>query len=155
MTIEQKKERILRLAEELIRDEAGYFLVEVKLKPGNSIQVLLDADQGVSLNRCVSLNRTLYKQIEEAGFFPPGEFALEVSSPGLDEPLKLTRQYQKNIGRNVEIILKDGRKVNGKLLSAGDEIVVEETKGKGKKQEIVQHTFITDQIKSTKIQIVF
>lgn len=155
MTIEQKKERILRLAEELIRDEAGYFLVEVKLKPGNSIQVLLDADQGVSLNRCVSLNRTLYKQIEEAGFFPPGEFALEVSSLGLDEPLKLTRQYQKNIGRNVEVILKDGRKVNGKLLSAGDEIVVEETKGKGKKQELVQHTFITDQIKSTKIQIVF
>ncbi len=155
MTIEQKKERILRFAEDLIRDEAGYFLVEVKLKPGNSIQVLLDADQGVSLNRCVALNRALYKQIEEAGLFPPGEFALEVSSPGLDEPLKLTRQYQKNIGRDVEVILKDGRKVNGKLLAAGDEIVVEETKGKGKKQEIVQHTFITDQIKSTKIQIVF
>jgi len=155
MTIEQKKERILRFAEDLIRDEAGYFLVEVKLKPGNSIQVLLDADQGVSLNRCVALNRALYKQIEEAGLFPPGEFALEVSSPGLDEPLKLTRQYQKNIGRDVEVILKDGRKVNGKLLAAGEEIVVEETKGKGKKQEIVQHTFITDQIKSTKIQIVF
>lgn len=155
MTIEQKKERILRFAEDLIRDEAGYFLVEAKLKPGNSIQVLLDADQGVSLNRCVALNRALYKQIEEAGLFPPGEFALEVSSPGLDEPLKLTRQYQKNIGRDVEVILKDGRKVNGKLLAAGEEIVVEETKGKGKKQEIVQHTFITDQIKSTKIQIVF
>lgn len=52
-------------------------------------------------------------------------------------------------------MLKDGRKVSGKLLAAEPEIIVEETKGKGKKQETVQHTFSLDQIKTTKIQIVF
>jgi ribosome maturation factor RimP len=73
----------------------------------------------------------------------------------LDEPLKLPRQYQKNIGRAVEVVLKDGRKISGKLLAAEPDIIVEETKGKGKKQETVQHTFSLDQIKTTKIQIVF
>lgn len=156
MNIEQKTERITGYTNELIAAEPGYFLVDVKVKPGNKIQVLLDADQGVSLSYCITCNRALYKQIEEAGLFPPGEFELEVSSPGLDEPLKLTRQYIKNVGRQVEILLKDGRKFTGKLLAATDqEVQLEEVKGKGKKQEIIQHTFLTEQIKSTKIQIVF
>lgn len=156
MNLEQKKEQITALLQELIDSRTDYFLVDLKLKTGNKLQVLLDADAGVSLGECISVNRALYKKIEDAGLFPPGEFELEVSSPGLDEPLKLTRQYLKNIGRPVEVILKDGRKVDGKLLSATEtEIIVEETKGKGKKQEIVQHTFSTEQIKSTKIQIVF
>ena len=55
----------------------------------------------------------------------------------------------------VEVVLKDGRKVEGKLLSAGTDVVVEETKGKGKKQEVLQHSLLFDDIKSTKIQIVF
>ncbi len=155
MSIEKKTEIIRGLAEQMIAEEPGYFLVDVKLKPGNSIQVLLDADAGVSLNKCVSYNRLLYKAIEENTLFALGDFALEVSSPGLDEPLKLPRQYQKNIGRAVEVVLKDGRKISGKLLAAEPDIIVEETKGKGKKQETVQHTFSLDQIKTTKIQIVF
>jgi ribosome maturation factor RimP len=155
MNLEQIKEKIVGLTEAYISSQMDYFLVEVKLKAGNNIQVVLDADSGVSISQCVACNRALYKMIEEAAIFTPGDFALEVSSPGLDEPLKLTRQYLKNIGRPVEVVLKDGRKFNGKLLSAGAEILIEETKGKGKKQEIVQHAFLTDQIKSTKIQIVF
>jgi ribosome maturation factor RimP len=155
MSIEKKTEIIRGLAEEMIAAEPGYFLVDVKLKPGNAIQVLLDADGGVSLSKCVSYNRQLYKIIEEKALFAPGDFALEVSSPGLDEPLKLARQYQKNIGREVEIVLKDGRKVSGKLLASEPAIVVVETKGKGKKQETIEHTFSLDQIKTTKIQIVF
>ncbi len=156
MNIEQKTERITGYVNELIAAEPGYFLVDVKVKPGNKIQVLLDADQGVSLSYCITCNRSLYKQLEETGLFPPGEFELEVSSPGLDEPLKLTRQYVKNLGRPVEILLKDGHKFSGKLLAATDtEVQLEEVKGKGKKQEVIQHTFLTEQIKSTKIQIVF
>ena len=132
------------------------FLVEVRLRPGNKIQVFLDADEGVSLGTCTQVNRKLYSKIEEAGLFDPGNFELEVSSPGLDEPLKLPRQYQKNIGRGVEVVMKDGRKISGKLLSAGESsISVEEVKGKGKKQEIVLHTLLTEEIKTTKIQIVF
>jgi ribosome maturation factor RimP len=156
MNTEQKTEQIITLLESVLAEMPGAFPVEVRLKPGNKIQILLDADTGLPLSQCVACNRALYKLIEEAGMFPPGEFELEVSSPGLDEPLRLTRQYIKNIGRLVEVLLVDGRKFTGKLLSANEsQIEVEETKGKGKKQEIINHTFLIDQIKYTKIQIVF
>jgi ribosome maturation factor RimP len=131
MSIEKKTEVIRGLVEELIAGEPGHFLVDVKLKPGNSIQVMLDADEGISLNKCVSYNRKLYKIIEEKALFAPGDFALEVSSPGLDEPFKLPRQYRKNIGRLVEVVLKDGRKFSGKLLQTEPDVLLEEIKGKG------------------------
>ncbi|MGE5106508.1 MAG: ribosome assembly cofactor RimP, partial [Sphingobacteriales bacterium] len=88
--------------------------------------------------------------------FPNGDFSLEVSSPGLDEPLKMFRQYKKNIGRNVEIITKDGQHKEGKLIEiTEDGIIVEETKGKNKKKEVINHTFLFDHIKTTKIKAVF
>lgn len=141
---------------ELISAEPELFLVEVKIKPTNNIKVYIDGDQGVSIEKLVSYNRKLYKLIEEEGMYPNGDFSLEVSSPGLDEPLKIHRQYQKNIGRFAEIIDKEGQKREGKLVGVGEnEIIVEETKGKGKKQEVVTHTIPLEQIKSTKIQIKF
>jgi ribosome maturation factor RimP len=79
---------------------------------------------------------------------------LEISSPGLDEPLKLHRQYVKNIGRLVEVILKSGIKKEGRLVNAtNDEIIVEEEKGNKKRKEIVQHIISYNDIKTTKIQI--
>jgi ribosome maturation factor RimP len=155
MNLAQTTTTIRQFTEELIAGDASVFLIEIKLKPGNNIQVFMDADNGLPLSKCIEYNRALYKKIEEAGLFKDGDFALEVSSPGLEEPLKLTRQYRKNIGRPVEVILKDGRKINGKLLLADETITIEEIKGKGKKQETLQHVFAPDEIKSTKIQIVF
>lgn len=140
----------------LLEESPDVFLVEVKIKPTNNVKVFLDADGGISIAKCVTYNRTLYKQIEAEGIFPGGDFSLEVSSPGLDEPLKLKRQYQKNIGRNVEVTLQDGTKKEGKLLTVTEtEIVIEETKGKNKKKETIQHTIFFDNIKTTKIQIQF
>lgn len=147
----------------LLADDTDYFLVEVKIRPTNNVKIFIDGDKGVSIEKCITWNRALHKQIEEAGIFPNGDFSLEVSSPGLDEPLKMLRQYRKNIGRPVEVLLKDGVKTEGKLLEVKeDAILVEETRGKslhgrpaGKKTEVVLHTFPFDAIKSTKIQIVF
>lgn len=140
----------------LLEENPAYFLVEVKIIPTNNVKVFLDADGGVSIDKCVQYNRALYKMLEENGVFPDGNFSLEVSSPGLDEPLKLPRQYVKNQGRNVEVLMNDGRKVQGKLTGVSEEeIRVEETKGKNKKQELLEHTIRIDNIKSTKIQIQF
>jgi len=140
----------------LISSEPDVFLVEIKIKPVNNIKVFIDGDQGVSIEKLVQYNRRLYRQIEEENLYPNGDFSLEVSSPGLDEPLKLNRQYLKNIGRFVEVTENEGEKKEGKLISATEtEIVVEETKGKGKKMETVQHTIPIDKIKTTKIQIKF
>lgn len=140
----------------LIEPEPEVFLVEVRIKPTNNVKVFLDADNGISIERLIQYNRRLYRNLEEEGFFPGGDFSLEVSSPGLDEPLKLHRQYRKNIGRYVEVQQQDGIKKEGKLTEVGaDAITVEEEKGKNKKKEIVQHTIPFDQIKTTKIQIKF
>jgi ribosome maturation factor RimP len=140
----------------LIKSEPDVFLVEIRIKPTNNIKVFIDGDQGVSIDKLVQYNRRLYRQLEEENFYPNGDFSLEVSSPGLDEPLKLHRQYLKNIGRFVEVTDKEDVKSEGKLISATEtDIVVEEIKGKGKKMETVQHTISFDNIKTTKIQIKF
>jgi len=147
-------ERVEQIVKNLIENDNSLFLVEIKIKPTNNIKVFIDGDQGVNIDRLVQYNRALYKQLEI--MFPNGDFSLEVSSPGLDEPLKLYRQYVKNTGRYVEVLEKEGNKKEGKLINVTDEsIVVEEEKGKGKKREIVQHTISFENIKSTKIQIKF
>jgi ribosome maturation factor RimP len=144
------------LVQALLANESGYFLVDVRIKPTNNVKVFIDGDQGISIEKCVQYNRALYKKLEESEFFPTGDFSLEVSSPGLDEPLKLLRQYKKNIGRQVELVLQDGSRYEGRLLEVGEDgIIVEETKGKNKKKEVINHTFLFDNIKTTKIQVVF
>jgi ribosome maturation factor RimP len=140
----------------LLADEPDYFLVEVRIKPTNNLKVFIDGDQGISIEKCVRYNRALYKKLEEAALFPNGDFSLEVSSPGLDEPLKMLRQYRKNIGRQVELVLQDGSKVEGRLMEVSEDgVIVEEIKGKNKKKEVISHAFLFDNIKTTKIQVVF
>jgi ribosome maturation factor RimP len=141
---------------ELIQNDPDVFLVEIRIKPTNNVKVFLDADQGISIDRLIQYNRRLYRSLEEEVFFPGNDFSLEISSPGLDEPLKLHRQYLKNIGRFVEVIQVDGVKREGKLTSVNNqEVIIEEEKGKGKKKEMVQHTIPLNNIKHTKIQIKF
>ena len=140
----------------MIEDEPGIFLVEIRIKPTNNVKVFLDADVGMSLDKLIHYNRKLYRDLEESGFFPGNDFSLEVSSPGLDEPLKLHRQYLKNVGRPVEVIRLDGVKNEGKLITVSDtDIVVEEERGKGKKKELVQHIVPFSAIKATRVQIKF
>lgn len=154
--IETQVQTVVRMVEEILSDDPQYFLVEVKIRPTNNIKVFLDGDKGISIEKCITYNRQLYKMIEESGIVPADDFSLEVSSPGLDEPLKMFRQYQKNMGRKVEVLLKDGVKVDGVLKQvAEDHITVEETRGKNKKKEIIEHNFPFESIKTTKIQIVF
>lgn len=156
MNTETQIQAVEHKVEELINAEPDLFLVEVKVKPTNNIKVFIDGDQGVSIEKLVKYNRRLYKEIEESNMFPNGDFSLEVSSPGLDAPLKLHRQYLKNIGRYVEVTNKEGTPKDGKLINATEtDIVVEEIRGKGKKIEIVQHTIPFENIKTTKIQIKF
>ena len=69
--------------EALISAEPDLFLVEVKIKPTNNIKVFIDGDQGISIEKLVQFNRKLYKDLEEGGMYPNGDFSLEVSSPGL------------------------------------------------------------------------
>lgn len=156
MNTENQVQAIQGMIQELLADQPSYFLVEIKIKPTHNVKVYLDGDQGITIEKCISINRALYKLIEAAAFYPEGEFSLEVSSPGLDEPLKLHRQYEKNVNRMVEVLLNDGQKIEGKLMAVSPtNIEVEETKGKNKKKEVLLHNLSLDNIKSTKLQVVF
>jgi ribosome maturation factor RimP len=154
MNIDSQIQAIEQKVMALINPDPENFLVEVKIRPGNNIKILVDADRGISIDKLAHYNRSLYRQIEESGLFPNNDFSLEISSPGLEEPLKLHRQYLKNVGRYVEVILKSGIKREGKLVNVTDgEILIEEEKGNKKKKEIIQHSLSYDDIKTTKIQI--
>ena len=140
----------------LIEAEKDLFLVDVRIKPTNNIKIYIDGDQGVSVDKLVSYNRKLYRQLEEEGLFPNGDFSLELSSPGLDEPLKLHRQYVKNIGRPVEVVLVEGAKLEGTLKAVtADEVEIETIKGKGKKAVTELQAIPFTTIKTTKVQIKF
>ena len=140
----------------LLAEDPSYFLVDLRIKPTNNIKIFLDGDNGITIEKCIAINRALYKQLEEKAMYPDGDFSLEVSSPGLDEPLKSFRQYRKNVGRLVEVTFKDGNRVEGKLIEVQEQfIIVEETKGKNKKMQVIPHEIPFENIKATKIQIVF
>lgn len=105
------------------------FLVDYKIKPTNNYKIFIDSDSGFTLEKAISINRKIRKMAEEAGLYPEGDYSLEVSSPGVDVPLKLKRQYIKNIGRKLEIELMDEAAdgLTGKLLEADEtKIIIEE-----------------------------
>ncbi len=154
MSADTTIELIKKIVQSKLYDDI--FLVEMKVKPTNNFKIFLDADAGLGIDKCIKINRAVYKQLEEMGIFPEGDFSLEVSSPGIDEPLKMLRQYVKNIGRTVEVTLKDETKKEGKLLSASElEVELETTTGKGKKAIIENVAIPFDEIKQTKVQIKF
>ena len=156
MTIDEQIQQIEQFLQQVLEATPEYFTVSVRIKPTNNVKVFLDGDNGITIESCVKINRKLYKLIEEAGFYPEGEFSLEVSSPGLSEPLKLHRQYIKNVGRFVEVVFVDGTVKEGKLLEVlENEIIIEHSEGKGKKLVVQQIIVPINNIKTTTVQIKF
>lgn len=154
MSLENQIETIKGLLQPLLTDDI--FLVEIRVKPTNNVKIYLDADSGLGIEKCIRINRALYKAIEEKNIFLEGDFSLEVSSPGIDEPLKLHRQYLKNIGREVEVTLKDETKKAGKLVAVNDDAIeIEYKEGKNKKAVVKQETIAIETIKQIKVQIKF
>src|SRR4051812_49413733 len=148
---------IKKLAEEKLA-EAGNFIVDISVKPGNKIVVLLDNDKGVSIADCVAMSRHIEFNLDRE----KDDFELNVMSPGLSEPFKILRQYQKNIGKRVDVLTKENKKLTGKLLTATEAGIVLETKSKEKiegkktKQEVINNINLTfNQIKETKVVILF
>ena len=156
MTQDSTIQTIEKLVNDVLPEESDIFLVSVKVKPTNNIKVFLDADSGLSIEKCVKINRAMYKVIEEKGWYPDGDFSLEVSSPGIDEPLQLIRQYRKNIGRNVLVTLLDETDQEGKLLEVDEiGIKIEQTTGKNKKAVTTVREIAFENIKQTKVQVAF
>lgn len=118
--------------------EKNWFLVEMSLSAGNQLRIFIDCDEGIKISDCTAVSRFLNAKIEEEKLFV--NYSLEVSSPGLERPLTLARQYRKNIGRELQILTVEGANHEGKLKEADDnKIILEEMKregGKGKPKPV-------------------
>lgn len=150
-------EKIKELTEGIIEDST-LFLVDLKIKPTNNVKVFIDGDNGVSIDVISKINRALYKKLEESALFPNDDFSLEVSSPGVDTPLKLYRQYPKNIGRNVKVTLVDDNVVAGILKDVNEQEILVEKKLTAKQKKAGEEAAVTlpfEQIKSTVIELKF
>lgn len=147
-------EKVYSLLEPLL-EGTDIFIVNIKVKPINNIKVYLDADSGFSIQKSSSINRKLYHLIEELQLFPEGDFSLEVSSPGVDEPLVNKRQYMKNIGRKVAVTDKEDKEITGILKDVTDESLLLEVKGKKAKDPVIVSEIPFSNIKKTIVQIIF
>ena len=125
------EERIYTLTEQIIAADPevfeGCYAVEIRYKlAGNpklpKVDVFVDADAGITIKQCTALNRRLQKAFDEqpAVWFGT-EYSIDVSSPGVGQPLKLTRQYTRHIGREVRLTLLDGAILEGELTEADPE----------------------------------
>jgi ribosome maturation factor RimP len=145
-------EKIRSLLEPLL-EGTDIFVVNMKIKPINNIKIFLDADGGLSIEKSATVNRKLYHLMEAEQMFPDGDFSLEVSSPGVDEPLMGTRQYKKNIGRKVAVTSNEDIEQTGILKEVKEDSLVLEMQNKKKEITIVEIPF--SQIKKTVVQIIF
>jgi len=147
-------EKIEAIAKERFKetDLSDCFIVEIELT-NTKLDVFIDTDEGVKFWQCQKLSRAIEAYLDES--LALGEkYTIEVSSPGIKRPLKFKRQYPRNIGRKVEIVLKDRSKIKGKLTEVKEEIVIVESHGQ-KKRDIIINEIKFEDIEKTKVLISF
>ena len=150
------KKKIEALVDENL-EGTDRFVVDIKVSPENLIQVFIDADSSVTIDHCVSLSRHIEGNLDR----DEEDFELRVMSSGADMPFTMLRQYKKNIGRKVDVILNEGKEIRGLLLDADEnnirmeeEIMVK----RGKSKKFVKGEVIDipmNDIKQTKVIITF
>jgi len=143
-----EKQKIQSIVEEFIKG-TGLFLVAVKVSGANRITVLVDKNEGITIDECAGIHR----QIENSLDRETEDFELQVSSPGLDLPFGVIEQYFKNDGKKVEVVDSEGVKYSGKLksITKGGFELETELKVKGKAKELKDISFNFEQIKSTRV----
>ena len=134
------KEKILELLKDLL-EEKNLFLVSLDISSSNNIRLIVDSMQGIQISDCVQLSRTIEQGLNR----DTEDFDIEVSSPGLGVPFKVTQQYEKNVGKEVEVITNDGQKHKGLLVAVNENgfSIEQERKEKingKKKKQIIKET---------------
>lgn len=155
-------EQIAQLLEEKFATDEAFadcFTVEIELKPGQKLFVFADCDSGMTFDKCQKLSRYLESHLDTNGWL--GEkYLLEVSSPGIGRPLKFLRQYRNNLGRTIEVALKDKTRQTGLLKSADETQIilfqkVVEREGNKKKEVEKDLAIPFEQIEKTIVKPVF
>ncbi|MFN4233785.1 MAG: ribosome assembly cofactor RimP [Bacteroidia bacterium] len=147
--------------EEIVKQKikgTDIYIVDINISPSNTITIEIDKPEGILITDCLSISRAVEENLDRE----KEDFELMVSSPGIDQPFKILKQYQKYIGKKVVTKTNDGKKITGILDAANeDEIkIVDEVKEKipGKNKKInVKKEFIIPfgNIKETKLVLKF
>jgi len=153
--------KIAKLVNEKFQAEGweDCFLVEIKQHGNQKLDVFIDSDEGMTFEKCRKVSRHLEAVLDEKLWL--GEkYTLEVSSPGTSRPLQLKRQYIKNIGRKLEVKMKEGEKEEGLLLRVEEKSIFLEQKvrikeGKKKRTEVVEKEIPFENIVQAKVKISF
>lgn len=159
-TFDLKEEQISQLLEAYFQESGleDCFITELNVS-GNKINVFVDSDSDMGFDKCRKISRFLESHFDESGAF--GEkYTLEVSSPGIGRPLKFRRQYIKNVGRTVEVTMKDGEKVKGELKVVSEEGIeieyqVKEKQGKKNIKKMVLQQIKDEEIEKIIVKVTF
>ena len=152
-----EKKTVCQIVDEWLEDKE-YFLVEVIISPDDKIVVEIDHAEGVWIEDCVELSRFIESKLNRE----EEDYELEVGSAGIGQPFKVLQQYLIHIGKEVEVLTKTGKKLEGVLKEAGEDnftVTIErKVKPEGaKRPKLVEEdvTFAYDEIKYTKYLISF
>ncbi|MDR1763448.1 MAG: ribosome assembly cofactor RimP [Dysgonamonadaceae bacterium] len=152
-----EKSYISKIADDFLNGSENY-LVSVEVSPDNAVVVTIDNDRGVSIDDCIALNRFIESKLDRDA----EDYELEVGSAGISQPFKVLRQYQKNVGKEVEVLTVAGKKLTGTLKSADENgfvlTVENKVKPEGAKRKVLVEedlAFRYDEIKKTNYLIRF
>lgn len=152
-----QKEQIYQFVEAFISDTDN-FIVDVKVNPENNIVVEIDSEKGIDIEYCAELSRFIESQLDRE----VEDYDLEVGSAGLGSPFKVLKQYQKNIGNEVEVLTKAGKKFSAILKDAAEDAftvtVTKQVKPEGAKRKITveeDEVYSYNEVKYTKYLIRF
>lgn len=152
------RNRIEQLLNDFLQQREDLFLIDLKISAGDDITVILDGDNGVSLQDCLDASRAIEFNMDR----DEHDFSLQVMSAGLSEPLSMPRQYRKNIGRTLKVMLNDGKETEGEIAAADEEKVTLLLKyrkpkevGKGKIDVVEEKEIPYSEIKKALITVKF
>jgi ribosome maturation factor RimP len=146
------KETVQAVIEEILAG-TDKFLVEVVVQPTNRIAVYIDSDTTLTIHDCQEISRTIESRLNR----DKEDFDLTVSSSGIDRPLKMLRQYNKNIGKEIDVVTVDGKNITGKLVKVDEGSIELEHPLKKQKKEIKRDntSLPLSEIKTIKIIVKF
>ena len=148
---------VRKLVDEALEENDSLFLIELSFLPNNKIKVVVDGDQGISVKECVRISRNVEHNLDRE----EEDFALEVTSPDITQPLSVKRQYKKNINRILKVKTEEGE-VEGTLVEVNDQEISLKWKtrepkpiGKGKVTVEKNATIAYENIREAKVKITF
>lgn len=152
------KSKIIDLVDQALKENPALFLIDLKFLPDNKIYVEVDGDNGIALNECIRISRAVEHNLDRE----EEDFSLEVTSPDIANPLKVKRQYLKNINRILQVKLTNNSNVEGKLINVNEEGIELEWKarepkpiGKGKITVIKKAVIPFVDILEAKVKVIF